>query len=64
MDAAVMKIRQKVNEFASHCSNMGDIEKVCLKDHIFSRINAVFERRLWKDPRYGLALTLSNRESR
>lgn len=51
MDVMVIKARQKINEFANHCQDIGN-EKVCARDHLFARIQRLIDRRrLTKDPR-------------
>ena len=51
MDVMVIKTRQKINEFANHCQDIGN-EKVCARDHLFARIQRLIDRRrLTKDPR-------------
>ena len=51
MDVIVIKARQKINEFANHCHDIGN-EKPCARDNLFARIQRIIDRRrLVQDPR-------------
>ena len=56
MDVSIIKARQKINEFANHCQEIGN-EKVCFRDHLFARIQRMVDRRrLTQDPRFKISL--------